>query len=431
MENYSEKLLSFINSAVSPFHAVKAIEKRLDAIGYKELKETEKWKVEAGGKYYTSRNGSSLIAFSVPSSDFNGFMFAAAHDDSPSFKIKACCDKQNGKYLGVNTEKYGGMLMSTWMDRPLSVAGRVCVRDGDGIKTVLVDSEKPVLIIPSVAIHMNRSANDNASLNPATDMQPICGLDGGTLFSDYIASLAGVKSDDVISHDLCLYSNGGTVWGIDGSFVSSPRIDDLQCAYALTEGFVSAEAGDSIPVLCIFDNEEVGSTTKQGAASGFLRDTVSRICEALGLDDGDRCAKLANSFMVSADNGHAIHPNHPELSDANNCPKINKGIVVKYNANQRYTTDAISAAVFGRICESASVPCQVFANRSDMAGGGTLGNISNTQVALNTVDIGLAQLAMHSAYETAGTKDTEYLVRAMTKFFSSSVTFDGENIKIR
>ena len=405
----NQALFDYIAACPTAYHAVDHTALLLEKAGYTELYEHADWTLEGGKGYFVTRNGSSLIAFRAPmTGDFSGFMMTAAHGDSPCFRIKENAEVADGHHLRLSVEKYGGMLCASWTDRPLSVAGRVVVRAEGGIATRLVDLAKPFAFIPNVAIHMNRNANDGMSYNPAVDMIPLCGeaADAGILF---------------------LYNpQAGVEWN---GYISAPRLDDLQCAFASLTAFL--EAGDkavqpdTVPVFCLFDNEEVGSQTKQGAASTFLYDTLHRLCDGLELTPADMVRKLASSFLVSCDNAHAVHPNHPEYRDGNHAVYMNSGVVVKYNANQRYTTDGISAAIFGLICERAGVPIQRYANRADMPGGSTLGNIANTQVSLNTVDIGLPQLAMHSAFETAGARDTEMMVRALTGFFGSAIAAEG------
>lgn len=422
------KLFDFLAASPSSFHAIETIARRLEAEGYISLPESASWSLIPGGKYYVTRNQSSVIAFAVPASDPVGFMMCASHSDSPTFKIKEHPEAEcAGAYVRLNTEKYGGMLCSTWLDRPLSVAGRIVVKQDGKLVSRTVCVDRDLLMIPNVAIHMMRGANDNMSYNANVDMYPLMGSTAvkGS-FKKIVAEAAGVNADDIVASDLYLYNRAAAaVWGADNEFISAPRLDDLQCAFASLEAFLAAQVQEAIPVLAVMDNEEVGSQTKQGAASTFLYDVLTRICSALGMEYQ---RAVSRSFLVSADNAHAVHPNHPELADVYHRPKMNGGIVIKHNANQRYTTDAISQAIFASICEAAQVPVQYFANRSDMAGGSTLGNIANTQVSLNTVDIGLAQLAMHSSYETAGAKDTEYMIAALTKFYSSTlhVLSDGE-----
>ncbi len=423
----SNELIQFIKKSPSPFHAVKNAVALLRENGFTELKECESGNIARGGKYYITRNLSSVIAFKIPSGNINGFMITASHSDAPCFKIKHNCESEVAGYTRANVEKYGGMLAATWLDRPLSAAGKVTVFSGGRLTSKIIDLEKELFMIPSVAIHMNRSANENASYNANTDLQPISGSsESKGALKSLIAEKAGASEGDIVAYDLFLYPvTEGKVWGVNDEFLSAPRLDDLQCSFSALKALIASDESESISLMYIADNEEVGSSTKQGADSTFLSDTVERICRSLGVD---RAQAVASSFMVSADNGHALHPNHPEYTDASHKPVMNGGVVIKHNAAQKYTTDSVSSTLFTAICQKADVPVQHYANRPDMAGGSTLGNISNTHLSLNTVDIGMAQLAMHSCYETVGAKDTKYLVKALTEFFSSSVkmTADGE-----
>lgn len=416
----AEKLLAFIRKSPTAFHAVDTMRKTLADQGFQELFEKDYWKLTPGGRYMVTRNNSALIAFSIPEDAPRRFHIMASHSDSPTFKIKENPEITVEKaYVKLNVEKYGGMLMSPWFDRPLSVAGRVIVSEGGEIREKLIDIDRDLLMIPSLAIHMNREVNAGYSYNPQKDLLPLYGTAGTEeTFSKTLAEAAGVREEEILSHDLFLYSRTrGAVWGAEKEFISAGRLDDLQCAFASMEGLLSGEKKKSIAVHCVMDNEEVGSGTKQGAASTFLKDTLLRINSGLGRTYEEYLMSLADSFMISADNAHALHPNYTDMADPVNRPLLNKGIVIKYNANQKYCTDAVSAARFKELCNRAEVPYQTFVNRSDMAGGSTLGNISNTQVPVNTVDIGLPQLAMHSPYETAGVKDTLSLVKAAELFF--------------
>lgn len=417
----TEKLLDFIEKSPTAFQAVDEMQKRLTENGFEVLSEKEYWKLVPGGKYLVTRNNSALIAFCIPEKESRVFHIMASHSDSPSFKIKENPEiKVDNSYVKLNVEKYGGMLMAPWFDRPLSVAGRVIIRRNGGLKEKLINIKRDLVMIPNLAIHMNREANNGVSYNPQKDLQPLFAAENtDRTLLEIIAEQTGVKKEDIISHDLFLYNRmPGTVWGADREFVSSARLDDLQCAFASMEGLLRAQNHESIAVHCVMDNEEVGSGTKQGAASTFLKDTLLRINMGLGRTYEEYLMTLAGSFMVSADNAHALHPNYTDKTDPTNHPVLNKGIVIKFNANQKYCTDAVSAAIFKELCTKAGVPYQTFVNCSDIAGGSTLGNISNTQVPMNTVDIGLPQLAMHSPYETAGVKDTEYLVRAAEELFA-------------
>ncbi len=412
-------LSEFILSSPTPFHAVDTAKKMLEEQGFTELKESENVNVVPEGKYFVTRNLSSIIAFKIPKGEFSGFMISAAHSDSPAFRIKENSEMTDDNYVRISSERYGGMLCSTWLDRPLSVAGRVIVKTEKGVESRLVDLKEPVAIIPNVAIHMNRNANSGAVYDFAVDMIPLMRFAGsGQTLKSRIAENAGVSENSLLSWDLILYNpEKPVIWG---DFITSPRLDDLQCAYASLAAFLKSKNEKSAAVYALFDNEEVGSETKQGAASTFLYDTLLRIA-------GTKLRqKLASSMLASCDNAHAIHPNHPEYSDKNHAAKLNGGVVIKYNANQKYTSDGVSTALFALICQKAGVKVQYYANRPDMAGGTTLGNISNTQVSLNAVDIGIAQLAMHSALETAGKDDTDSFVSALTAFFSSSVQFESD-----
>ena len=423
----SEQLIEFIDKSPTCFHAVKTMSDMLRGEGFTELRENQKWHIEKGGRYFVARNGSSLIAFTIPEQDMKGMRIMASHSDSPTFKIKEDPEMEaDGHYIKLNVERYGGMICAPWFDRPLSVAGRVIVRNSSGnsasgaLRTVLVNVDRDLLMIPNLAIHMNREVNDGYKYNAQKDMLPLYGdITAKDTFMKVIADAAGTAPEDILGHDLFLYNRqNASIWGASGEFLSSGRLDDLQCAFSSLKGFLEGEKKEYMAVHCVLDNEEVGSGTKQGAASTFLYDTLTRAHESLGLTREDYLIHLADSFMVSADNAHAVHPNHTDKADPVNRPYLNGGIVIKFNASQKYCTDGVSAAMLREICQRADVPVQTFVNRSDMAGGSTLGNISNTQVALNTVDIGLPQLAMHSPYETAGIKDTEYLVRAASVLFS-------------
>ncbi len=419
----TSELIEFLNASPTAFQAVAEIGKKLASAGFVKLCEHEQWNIVPGGKYYVTRNGSSVIAFSVPVDYAPSFMITASHTDSPTFKLKNIFETEAcGKYVKLNVEGYGGMILSSWLDRPLSIAGRLIVKEGNKISTKLVSIDKNLVLIPNVAIHQNRQINSGYSYNIASDMMPLYSAadQKGTLL-EIAAKYAGCDRESVVGGDLYLYNRTpGTIWGANDEFFSSARIDNLQCAYSTLIGFIdSADSAKAVNVYASFDNEETGSSTKQGACSLFLSDVLTKISDKLGFGMTEA---LASSFMVSADNGHAKHPNHPELSDGQNSPAMNEGVVIKENAAQKYATDAVSSVIFTRICEKAGVPVQHFANRSDMAGGSTLGSISNTKVALMTVDIGLAQLAMHSSYETAGTSDTGYMIEAIREFYKSKIT---------
>lgn len=424
INNASAKgLIDFIAASPTMFHAVNNIAKKLIDDGFDRLNEWDNWSLCRGGRYFVTRNDSSVIAFEIGSGDPQGFNIYAAHSDSPTFKLKPDFEMAGEHYVSVNAERYGGMIRHTWVDRPLGIAGRLTVSTPEGLKNVLVRLTD-TLIIPSVAIHMQR--DDNLTLDPKTDLLPLYGSESakGKLWQR-AAEAAGVEPSDVAGADLYLYNKAeGAVWGDGGEYVSAPKLDDLQCAYAGLCGFLAGGNSDRVSVLAVFDNEEVGSSTKQGANSDFLTTTVERISQGIGKP---LAQMLPNSFAISADNAHAVHPNHPELADPINRPYMNGGIVIKHSARQSYATDAVSEAIFKKICGSAGVPVQHFANRSDMPGGSTLGNISATRLSVNTVDVGLAQLAMHSSFETAGAKDTLYLEKAAAELYRTKIerTSDG------
>ena len=423
-------LLSFMEKAPTAFHAAEELRALLEAAGCVRLNESEKWHIEPGKRYVVTRNRSSVIAFSVPEKGFAPMQICAAHSDSPTFRIKENAELEAGHYVKLDVEHYGGLIVNTWLDRPLSVAGRVLVKTDKGVETRLVNVARDLVLIPNVAIHMNRAINDGYKYNLAVDTMPLYGgASAKGSFRALIAEAAGARAEDVAGSDLFLYNRTpATIWGANNEFVSSGRLDDLECAYLAARAFTEAEGGDHINMVCVFDNEEVGSGTKQGADSTFLSDVIRRVAFSLGAGEEEICRALASSFMLSADNAHATHPNHPEYADPVNQVFMNEGIVIKFNASQKYTTDGVSEAVFHRILERANVPCQHYANRSDLAGGSTLGNISGAHVSINTLDIGLAQLAMHSSYETAGVMDVEYMAQGIRTFYETEIacTADGD-----
>ncbi len=425
----NERLFDFIQASPTPFQAVDTISRMLKEKGFRAINEADEWDLERGGSYYVTRNGSSIIAFTLPHDDDYSFNIVASHCDSPTFKLKENPIFAHSGYAVLNTEGYGGMIMSTWMDRPLSIAGRVIVRNGEDYSWKLVNVDRDLLIIPSLAIHMDREVNKGKAYDPHVDTLPILALEGEEFdLLQIIADAADVRKDYIIGHDLFLYNRQrGVEFGAFKEFIASPKLDDLQCVFASLDGFMNADNAASCPVLAVFDNEEVGSSTQQGAASTFLHDTLRRIVSCLGGDESDYVRRIANSFMISADNAHALHPNKAEAyADQTNRPKLNGGIVIKYNANAKYTSDGLSRAVFKGLVVDLSLNFQTFANRSDLPGGSTLGNISNTKVSLATVDVGLPQLAMHSSYETAGAQDTEDFAKICRQFYSTKFMRNDE-----
>ena len=435
VKKLNRKLMDFLDHSVNAFFAVENMREILLKEGFHPLYEGEDWQLESGEKYFVTRNDSALIAFVLPKKPIKGFQMMASHSDSPVFKVKTDPEIEVDKaYIQLNVEKYGGMICSPWLDRPLSVAGRVLLRTSKGVETRLLNIDRDLLIIPNLAIHMNREVNDGYKFNAQKDMLPLFSTeDGKGSFKKIVAEALSVKEECILDWDLFLYNRQkATFLGAEEEFIGSGRLDDLQCAFASLQGILSAKPKDSVAVHCVYDNEEVGSGTKQGAGSTFLKDVLHRILAAFQGGEEEFIKALQNSFLISADNAHAVHPSHLDKADPVNSPYMNRGIVLKYSANQKYTTDAVSGAVFKSFCEKAKVPFQCFTNRSDMLGGSTLGNISNSQVALNTVDIGLAQLSMHSPFETAGVLDSYYLVEVAKLFYSSSILGRGDgNLEIR
>ena len=423
-EQYSVDLINFIQESPSPYHAIDSIKKKLHEQGFVELREHMTWEIKPKGKYYVTRNDSSIIAFDLGEDDLNySFNIVASHSDAPTLKVKPNYElvKENS-YVQINVEPYGGAILNTWLDRPLTLAGRVIVKEGNRFVTKLCHLKDDILVIPNLAIHMNREVNQGAKLNPQNHLLPI--LMQGTeeqVLEKRIAKQLKLAEETICRFDLSLVpAESGFLWGAQKEFISSYHLDDLQCAYTSLVAFLNSHSKKSINVYVCFDNEEVGSTTKQGAASPFLIDTLAKIVESL---DSKKSLPemLSSSVLVSADNAHAAHPNYPEKNDPLNKTVINQGIVVKYNANQRYTTDALSASLFEHYCTKAGVATQNYTNRNDIVGGSTLGNISSHHVAIMSVDIGLPQFAMHSTLETAGTGDTEDMIKALTEFYNSHI----------
>ena len=415
-EKVNEKLFQFIDNSPTAFHAVANCEEILKDKGYTKLLEEEEWELIPEGKYYVTRNDSSMIAFAIPEGTFKGFHMAAAHSDSPCFKVKENPEIEVEKaYTKLNVEPYGGAVYASWLDRPLSVAGRIVTKEGSR----LVNIDKDSLIIPNLAIHLNREINKGFTYNPQVDLLPLmAGKVGEKGLLQYFAEKCEIAKEEILGYDLFLYARQKPGYlGLNKEFIFSPRLDDLQCVFALVTAMAEETPKEYVNVCAVFDNEEVGSSTKQGADSTFLEDVLERIAESFYLGKSAMKQKLAESFMISADNGHALHPNHPEKADPTNKPVLNGGVVIKYNANQKYTTDGVSAAKIKMLCENAKVPYQSYVNRSDEPGGATLGNISTSHISVKAADIGLAQLAMHCSVETAGSEDTVYLYKMMKRYY--------------
>ena len=425
---FTKELLRFIEESPSCYHTTAAIARRLDTAGFTRLSEAEAWELRAGGNYYVIRAQASVIAFRVPEREnFCGFNISASHGDYPCFKIKELGELARTEYTGVNTESYGGSILSSWLDRPLSVAGRLICRTENGISSRLFDVSRDLLLIPNTAPHLNKKLNCGYEYNMAVDMVPLlCTGEPNGRLKHIIAKAAEVDEDDILGADMYLYNRTpGRIWGAEDEFFSSRSIDDLQCAYSSLCGFLAAKPSENCMVYCCFDNEEVGSATKQGAGSTFLYDILRRINSSKG--DVELTVRLASSFLLSCDNAHALHPNHPELTDAKNRVVLGGGVVLKFNANMKYTTDGISEAFIVHLCRSNDIPLQYYANRSDIGGGSTLGGIATTRVSINSADVGLPQLAMHSSYETASTRDSTAMARLCEAFFSSGLISDNED----
>ena len=424
-----DRLFAFLRAGVTPWHAVAEAARWLEEAGYTRLEESDYWNLAPGGRYYVTRNGSSIAAWRVPEHGIGGWRMAISHSDNPGWRLKPAKSTVAGcERLPV--EGYGGMIMPTWLDRPLGVAGRVLVRTGDGLDTRLVDIHRPVAVIPSLCIHFDRSCNSGHAYNAQVDMQPLYGPEGCKSIQALVAEALGLPESDIVDSELLLTTLQEPVrTGPEGEYYLSPRIDDLGCAASTLMGFLDADAGcDSAcaPVWAMLDNEEVGSSTRQGAQSTFVRDLFDRILDAVPHSGQGMARALANSFCLSADNAHATHPNFPEKSDPASPVRLGGGVVVKYNATQKYSTTAYSGAVFGEICRMAEVPVQRFANRADVPGGSTLGNLQANTVPVPTVDIGLPQLAMHSAVETAACADADAMRRAVAAFYRAHIRVLGD-----
>lgn len=412
---------AYLDGAHSSYHAVAQLVQMLENDGYFCLPENQSWELIPGEKYYMTRGMSSLVAFRIPERTPTGFMMTAAHSDRPSFKLKED-GELTGEYLRASVEKYGGSVLSTWLDRPLSVAGRVVVETPNGIESKLIDIDRDLLLIPNVAIHMERTVNDGKKWNPAVDLLPLAG--DGEKRGELQALLERYAGGSILGSDLYLYvRQPASVWGVAEEYISAQGLDDLACVWCCAQGFLGADDSSAVPVLCVFDHEEVGSGSPVGADSQLLAGVLHRICDSLDLDE---MQMLSQSFLLSADNAHALHPNHPEYGDAHHAPKLNGGVVLKYHAGMNYTTDGVSAGLFRKICEMADVPVQIYYNRGDLPGGSTLGRLSAAHVSVPTADIGLAQLAMHSCYETLGVQDVASMADAVRTYYGCALENIGD-----
>lgn len=416
----TKELFEFIKKSPSCFHVIENIGAELESVGFQGLDQGQEWDLEQRGKYYITCNNSTIIAFELPERDYKGFHIVASHSDFPTFKIKANPEmKFEDAYTTLSVEKYGGPLMAPWFDRPLSIAGRIVIEENGEIIEKNVDFGKDCVSIVNLAIHMNREANNGFKYSVAKDMVPIWAGAGNDLnFMEELAKVAGVTKESILDMELYLYNRmEGRIWGANDEFISSTKLDDLQCAFTSMKAFMNTTAKDYVKVLAVFDNEEVGSSTRQGGKSNLLENILKRIAENQGRTEEGYAMDLANSFLMSADNAHAVHPNYVEKADKTNHPYPNGGITIKYTASQQYTTDARSGAYVKSLCKKASVPYQIFHNHADVVGGSTLGNLAVLQVPIMAADIGAAQLAMHSPYETAGIEDTWNLMKMFEEFY--------------
>ncbi len=418
MEKIRE-MLDFIKKSPTQYHAVANFKELCLKNGFIELDERKRFSIERGKSYFVSRGSGSIIAFRVPDCDFECFSIIEAHTDSPTFRLKRNAEVNSTPYYTtLNVESYGGAIISTWFDRPLSVAGRIFVDNGEELREVLVDAETDLVLIPNLAIHLNREINSGYHYHVQKDVQPLFSMGKGSIL-DFFAKKYGINSDEISDYDLFLYNRSQySVWGADGEFISSPRLDDMECAYLAMQGLFDAESGSSFPLVALFDNEEVGSSSQRGALSDFLSNTLSRISISLSVDREMEMMAYASSLVLSADNGHAVHPNYPEKSDISNKTVLNGGVVIKYSANQKYTSDASTSSVIRSLMKRNGIKCQDYFNHSDIVGGSTLGNLSIQKVSIPTVDVGLAELAMHSSYESGGRYDVKELFALFKAFLS-------------
>ena len=417
-ERIAQSMIEFIRESPCSYFAVSSVCRRLKEKGFEALKESDPWKLVPGGCYYVIRGG-SVFSFRLPVRKPRRLRVTASHCDSPTLKLKPGKGIVNSGFVRLNVEKYGGVVLQSWIDRPLSLAGRVFVRQDDHIACKLVYPDRDLLLIPSLAPHISGPVKD---LSAQDHMLPILSSDGNEFALHAVLSECGIDPDTVLGTDLFLVSRmEPAVWGLNREYLSAPRLDDQACVYTTLEGFLASEAQEDALLHCVFDNEEVGCKSKQGADSSFLRDVVDRICFAYEMDSDARGAMLSDSFLISADNAHGLHPAYPGASDPVNHPQLNGGVVLKHQAGQKYATDGFTSAVIRCLCADHEIPLQDYTNHSDVRGGYTLGNISNSHISMHTADIGLAQLAMHSSYETMGMLDPERLVRLSAAFYSDAL----------
>ena len=428
MKQLAKELIEFVNESPTAYHATSTVKNILDKSGYKELKEIEKWNINKGEKYYLIKNDSALIAFEIGTGEIEeeGFRLIGAHTDSPTFKIKPKSEMiVENKYVKLNTEVYGGPILSTWFDRPLSLAGRVTIKGNSPLKplTKLVNVNKPLLIIPNLAIHMNRNVNEGYAINKQKDTLPLLGFINSELEKgDYLISILeeelGVSKSDILDFDLFLYEyEKGCLLGANEEFISSSRLDDLWMVFAGIKAIAETEENKATKVMICIDNEEIGSLTSQGANSSLLRTILERITLALGKNKEDYFRALSNSVMISADLAHAVHPNQSEKHDPTNRPLLGEGPVIKIAASGSYSTDSYTSSIFQELCNSVNVPYQKFVNRSDVRGGTTIGPITSADLSIPVIDMGAPLLGMHSVRELAAVIDNKYTIDVFKRFY--------------
>jgi len=416
-DKFNYELFNFINSATCCFTCIDSIKNKLVNEGYVQIYENEKWDFKSG-KYFVIRNDASIIAFNIGSKHKNSFNIVCTHSDTPDFILKPKNNIYENNYLKLNVAPHGGILNYSWMDRPLSIAGRIIYEDENIFNKKIIDLREPLCIIPSEAIHLNDCANTNLNLNTQVDMIPVISLsEEEDIVKNILSKKFCIDMNSICDYDLFLYSLDKPMYiGANKEMILSPRIDDLSCTYATLKSFIESDNDENINIMCVFNSEEIGSLTKEGADSSFLIDTLRRISTSV---DCDIYSSLHNSLVVCADNSHAVHPNHPDKSDINNYALLNKGIIISREKDT--STDSISSSIFKSICDKADVSYQDITSRNDMCGGSTLSGLSIRHVSTNSIDIGIAQLAMHSANETVGTDDTFSLYNALKMFYNVSI----------
>lgn len=423
----TEKFYEFLDNSTSPFYVVKNSSEILDRAGFKYLCFEEPWSLQKGGSYYIKLYDTALFAFKVGKSVSEDMILriAAAHTDFPSFRIKPNPEMREKGYIRLNTECYGGMILSSWFDRPLSISGKVSLRSEQLFKPkeVLIYIKKPLMVIPNLAIHLNREVNNGVEINKQKDVLPILGMadeDIHNYFKNYLAQHLDVSAEDILDYDLFIYNmdKACTVGALD-EFICSPRLDDLSSVYALIQGIISRVNDKDIHMICLFDNEEIGNRTKQGSASLFTTMLLEKIFQSLGKNRIELYEALYRSFILSVDVAQAYHPNYGAKFDPTNTAELNKGIAFKIDTAQRYAYDSGAIAILQQLCEDYNIPYQKFVNRSDATAGGTMVPVISTQLPARTVDIGVPLLAMHSAMETMGAKDLDSIIRLMEAFFSA------------